>query len=57
MELIPIKCDLTPLVKSIPNGVGKIFDLAFGKTVAKREAAKKLIEAQAERQARLINDG
>ncbi|WHP46443.1 DUF2806 domain-containing protein [Mannheimia bovis] len=57
MELIPIKCDLTPLVQSIPNGVSKIFDLAFGKMVAKKEAAKKLIEAQAERESRLIIDG
>lgn len=57
MDLIPIKCDLTPLVQSIPNGVGKIFDLAFGKMVARREAAKKLIEAQTERRSRLIIDG
>lgn len=57
MELSPIKCDLTPLVESIPNGVGKIFDLIFGEMVAKREVAKKLIEAQTERRARLIVDG
>ncbi|WGE66142.1 DUF2806 domain-containing protein [Actinobacillus equuli] len=54
---VSVKCDLTPLVQSIPNGVSKIFDLAFGKMVAKREAAKKLIDAQTERQSRLIIDG
>ncbi|PJG85809.1 DUF2806 domain-containing protein [Conservatibacter flavescens] len=54
---VNVKCDLTPLIQSIPNGVSKIFDLAFGKMVAKREAAKKLIEAQTERQSRLIVDG
>lgn len=58
MGLLPeIKCDLTPLVQSIPNGVSKIFDLAFGKSVAKKEAAKKLINAQAERRSRLIVEG
>ena len=59
VNVIPVKvtCDLTPLVQSIPNGVGKIFDLFFGKKIAKREAAKKLIEAQTERQTRLIIDG
>ncbi|WIM85328.1 DUF2806 domain-containing protein [Gallibacterium anatis] len=58
-NLTPVKvsCDLTPLVQSVPNGVSKIFDLVFGKMVAKREAAKKLINAQAERQSRLIIDG
>ena len=58
MGLLPeIKCDLTPLVQSIPNGVSKIFDLAFGKSVAKKEAAKKLIDAQSERRSRLIIEG
>lgn len=58
MGLLPeIKCDLTPLVQSIPNGVSKIFDLAFGKSIAKREAAKKLINAQAERRSRLLIEG
>lgn len=57
MDFMPIKCDLTPLIQSVPNGVGKIFDLMFGKMVAKREAAKRLIEAQTERQSRLIIDG
>ncbi|SUT92270.1 DUF2806 domain-containing protein [Actinobacillus lignieresii] len=59
VNLTPVKvtCDLTPLVQSIPNGVGKIFDLFFGKKIAKKEAVKKLIEAQTERQTRLIIDG
>ncbi|MDG2954511.1 DUF2806 domain-containing protein [Bisgaard Taxon 10/6] len=58
MGLLPeIKCDLTPLVQSIPNGVSKIFDLAFGKSIAKKEAAKKLIDAQAERRSRLLIEG
>ncbi|SUT97163.1 Protein of uncharacterised function (DUF2806) [Actinobacillus lignieresii] len=59
VNLTPVKvtCDLTPLVQSIPNGVSKIFDLVFGKMVAKREAAEKLLNAQTERQSRLIIDG
>lgn len=58
MGILPeIKCDLTPLVQSIPNGVSKIFDLAFGKSVAKKDAAKKLIDAQSERRSRLIVEG
>jgi len=54
---INVTCDLTPLVKSIPNSVSKIFDLVFGKMVAKTEATKKLIDAQTERHTRLILDG
>ncbi|MDO5651353.1 MAG: DUF2806 domain-containing protein [Moraxella sp.] len=58
MNFLPeIKCDLTPLVQSIPNGVEKIFKLLFGTKVTKQEAARRLISAQAERNARLIGDG
>lgn len=54
---INITCDLTPLIQSIPNGVNKIFDLAFGKSVTQRQIVNKLLEAQAERQSRLIIEG
>ncbi|AWX16215.1 hypothetical protein CEP48_08575 [Mergibacter septicus] len=57
MNLSPITCDLTPLVESIPKGVSKIFDLFFGKKIEKRKALYRLMEAQAERQARLISEG
>lgn len=58
MPLLPkIKVDLTPLVESIPNGVGKIFELFFGKRIAKQKAANLLIEAKAKREAKLIEEG
>lgn len=57
MNFSPITCDLTPLIQSIPNGVSKIFDLVFGKSIAKKEAVKKLIDAQSERRARLLIEG
>jgi membrane-fusion protein len=52
-----IKVDLTPLVQSVPNGVGKIFDLCFGTKISKQKAARLLIDAKARREARLIEEG
>lgn len=58
MPLLPeIKVDLTPLVESIPNGVGKIFELFFGKRIAKQKAAMLLIDAKAQREAKLLEEG
>lgn len=58
MPLLPeIKVDLTPLVESIPNGVGKIFELFFGRRIAKQKAAKLLIDAKAQREAKLLEEG
>lgn len=56
-DFIPIKCDLTPLVEGVTNGVGKLLNLAFGPSIARKEAARKLIEAKAERESRLIVEG
>lgn len=56
-KLSPITCDLTPLVQGISDGTGKILSLVFGKSIAKAEAAQKLIAAQAERNSKLLLDG
>ncbi len=56
-NLSPITCDLTPLVQGVSNGTGKVLSLLFGKKIAKAEAVKKLIAAQAERQSRLLLEG
>lgn len=58
MALLPeIKVDFTPLVQSVPNSVGIIFNWVFGKRVSRSRAAQMLIDAKAEREARLIRDG
>lgn len=58
MSLIPeVKIDFTPLIQSIPNSVGIIFNWAFGKSVSRRKAAQLLIEARTEREARLVKEG
>ena len=52
MDLLPnIKCDLTPLVQWVPNGVNKILGLYFGPKIARQKAVECLIAAQAERNA------
>lgn len=58
MDLLPnIKCDLTPLVQWVPNGVNKILGLYFGPKIARQKAVECLIAAQTERNVLLIREG